>query len=121
MHGDFCLDPRDDGGKERPKPSKDIKKVKVGECYLKIGSGLTGEHKERLKQLLEKIDLFSWTIKDLPCIDPNFISHKLAVNLGAKPIVQARRRMGEKKDKVVQIETQKLLEGRFIHEIQYPT
>ncbi|XP_057443878.1 uncharacterized protein LOC130736035 [Lotus japonicus] len=59
--------------------------------------------------------------KDVPGIDPNDISHKLAIRPGAKPVVQARRRMGEEKDKAVQIETQKLIEANFIREVQYPT
>lgn len=53
------------------------------------------------KLLVENLDLFAWTIRNAPGIDPNYICHWLALNLGVKPLSQARRRMGEEKDKAV--------------------
>lgn len=110
----FFLDPRDDGGEERPEPMEDTKKIKVG-------SRLTTEHEGRRKRLLKQnLDLFAWIVKDVPEIDPDFISHKLAINPGAKPMVQVRRRMGEEKDKAMHVKTKNLLVVHFIQEIQYP-
>ncbi|XP_057426101.1 uncharacterized protein LOC130719494 [Lotus japonicus] len=121
-HEDFNLDLRDDSEELRPQPAEEIKSVHLSGRALKIGSTSSKEQEDRLVQLLKKnLDLFAWTIKDVLGIDPNVISHHLSIQQGAKPVVQARRRMGEEKDKAVQIETQKLLEGKFIREVQYPT
>ncbi|XP_057452750.1 uncharacterized protein LOC130744596 [Lotus japonicus] len=121
-HENFNLDPRDDSKELRPQPAEETKSVYLSGRALKIGSTLSKEQEDRLVELLKNnLDLFAWTIKDVPGIDPNVISHHLSIQQGAKPVVQARRRMGEEKDKAVQIETQKLLEGKFIREVQYPT
>ncbi|XP_057418260.1 uncharacterized protein LOC130712443 [Lotus japonicus] len=121
-HENFNLDPRDDSEELRPQPAEETKSVHLSGRALKIESTLSKEQEDRLVELLKNnLDLFAWTIKDVPGIDPNVISHHLSIQQGAKPVVQARRRMGEEKDKEVQIETQKLLEGKFIREVQYPT
>ncbi|XP_057443797.1 uncharacterized protein LOC130735944 [Lotus japonicus] len=121
-HEDFNLDPCDDSEELRPQPAEDTKSIQVAGRALKIGSTLSIEQEDRLIELLKNnLDLFAWTIKDVPGIDPKVISHKLSIQPGAKPVVQARRKMGEEKDKAVRVETQILLEGRFITEVQYPT
>ncbi|XP_057452760.1 uncharacterized protein LOC130744605 [Lotus japonicus] len=121
-HENFNLDPRDDSEELRPQPAEETKSVHLSGRALKIGSTLSKEQEDRLVELLKNnLDLFAWTIKDVPGIDPNVISHHLSIRPGAKPVIQARRRMGEERDKAVQIETQKLLEGKFIREVQYPT
>ncbi|XP_057417975.1 uncharacterized protein LOC130712123 [Lotus japonicus] len=121
-HENFNLDPRDDLEELRPQPAEETKSIYLSGRALKIGSTLSKEQEDRLVELLKNnLDLFAWTIKDVPGIEPNVISHHLSIQQGAKPIVHARRRMGEEKDKAVQIETQKLLEGKFIREVQYPT
>ncbi|XP_057417380.1 uncharacterized protein LOC130711680 [Lotus japonicus] len=121
-HENFNLDPRDDSEELRPQPAGETKSVHLSGRALKIGSTLSKEQEDRLVELLKNnLNLFAWTIKDVPGIDPSVISHHLSIQPGAKPVVQARRRMGEEKDKAVQIETQKLLDGKFIREVQYPT
>ncbi|XP_057443894.1 uncharacterized protein LOC130736058 [Lotus japonicus] len=121
-HEGFTLDPRDDTEDLRPQPIEETKAAKVKDKVLKIRSGLSGEQEARLIALLgENLDLFAWAIKDVPGIDPNIITHKLAIRPGAKPVVQASRRMGEENDKAMQVETRKLIEAQFIREVQYPT
>lgn len=74
----------------------------MGSRNLNIGSALKAEQEVRLKKLMEKIsNLLAWKIKDVPSIDPNLISQKLAINLGATPVVQARRRIGEENYKAI--------------------
>ncbi|MEX5523427.1 hypothetical protein ABFV50_33140, partial [Bacillus cereus] len=68
---------------------EETKVVVIGERSLKVGTSLTASQQDRLvKLLVENMDLFAWSAKDLPGIDPEFICHKLALNPGAKPIVQ---------------------------------
>ncbi|XP_057426098.1 uncharacterized protein LOC130719491 [Lotus japonicus] len=121
-HEGFSLDPRDDADDFRPQPLEETKSAQIKDKVLKIGSGLTKEQEERLITLLgENLDLFAWTIDDVPGIDPNVITHKLAIRPGAKPVIQPRRRMSDEKNKAVQVETEKLIKAQFIREVQYPT
>ncbi|XP_057454815.1 uncharacterized protein LOC130746263 [Lotus japonicus] len=106
----------------RPQPLEETKSVRVKDKILKIGSRLSKNQEDRLITLLgDNLDLFAWTINDVPGIDPSVITHKLGIRPGAKPVMQARRRMSEEKDKAVQVETNKLMKALFIREVQYPT
>ncbi|XP_057444129.1 uncharacterized protein LOC130736305 [Lotus japonicus] len=83
---------------------------------------MTKAQEQRFSKLLgENLDLFAWSHKDMPRIDPNFICHRLALNPGIKLVTQTRRRMGDEKDKAIQQEVNKLLAADFIREIKYPT
>ena len=102
---DFVLDPRDDFKQDRPRPIEEIKTITIGERSLKIGGSLTKEQEEQLtKVLANNIDLFAWTIKDVPGIDPNFISHRLTLYERVRPIVQIRRRMNAENNKAIKAE-----------------
>ena len=57
----------------------------------------------------------------MPEIDPNFVCHKLALDLRAKLDAQSKRKLGEKIQKAVAEETFKLLKARFIREVSYTT
>nr|KYP35063.1 Transposon Ty3-I Gag-Pol polyprotein [Cajanus cajan] len=71
--------------------------------------------------LTHNADLFAWTSADMPGIDPNFICHKLAIYKEAKPVSQRQRKLGGERREAVKLETQKLLDARFIREIKYTT
>lgn len=76
-----------------------VKDLTVAERVLKVGTNLCRNQEARLARLLEEnLDLFSWTIRDVPGIDPNFFCHQLAIAPGAKPVAQKKRKMD--KDKV---------------------
>ncbi|XP_057425912.1 uncharacterized protein LOC130719305 [Lotus japonicus] len=116
------LDPRGEGRVNRPTPIEETKELKFGEKILKIGTRLSESQEQRLSKLLgENLDLFAWSNKDMPGIDPNFICHRLALNPGAKTVTQSRRRMGDEKEKATQQMVNKLLAADFILEIKYPT
>ncbi|XP_057443900.1 uncharacterized protein LOC130736063 [Lotus japonicus] len=116
------LDPRGEGRVNRPTPIEETKELKFGKKILKIGTRMTEAQEQRLSKLLGKnLDLFAWSHKDMPGIDPNFICHRLALNTGIKPVTQTRRRMGDEKEKAIQQEVNKLLAADFIREIKYPT
>lgn len=67
------------------------------------------------------MDLFTWSIKDVLIIEPNFICHQLAISLDAMAVVQKKRTMGEEKMNDIRQETNKLMEVGFVREIKYPT
>ncbi|XP_057444763.1 uncharacterized protein LOC130737008 [Lotus japonicus] len=119
---EVSLDPREGFSDFKMTPEEETKTVKVGERNLKVGVNLTQIQESRLVQLLaENMDLFSWSARDLPGIDPEFICHKLALNPGMKPIAQLKRKMGEEKALAVKTETNKLIDAGFIREVKYPT
>ncbi|XP_057432548.1 uncharacterized protein LOC130725323 [Lotus japonicus] len=119
---EVSLDPRDGFLDPKMTSEEETKAIDIGERSLKVGVNLTASQEDRLVKLLsQNMDLFAWTAKDLLGIDPEFICHKLALNPGAKPIVQFKRKMGEEKAEAVKVETNKLLEAGFIREVKYPT
>nr|XP_025653448.2 uncharacterized protein LOC112749411 [Arachis hypogaea] len=83
------LDARIDD-KPRPEPEGDLEKFRVGEeddKFTFINRNLPHEMKEPLMEMIRaNADLFSWTPADMPGIDPQLISHHLAVKTGTKPV-----------------------------------
>ena len=119
---DYALDPRDHAVLDRTQPTEVTKKVAIGDRNLLIGSSMQADDEKKLIDLLGRnLDLFAWTIQDVPGIDPNFICHKLALDKGVRPVVQPRRKLNAEKTEAVRIEVDKLLKAKFIREIQYPT
>jgi len=66
-------------------------------------------------------DLFSSSVADMSRINPNVITHKLAICRSTKSITQKRRRLGEDKRMATIEETEKLLQTGFIEKIKYTT
>ncbi|RDX92901.1 hypothetical protein CR513_24906, partial [Mucuna pruriens] len=66
-------------------------------------------------------DVFAWSARDMPGVDPNFMCHQLSIEEGAKPVAQKKRKQGEEKREAVKEETCKLLSVGFVREVQYPT
>ena len=55
----------------------------------KTGTTLSLEMRTRLIRFLkENLDVFAWSHKDMPGIDPEVIQHKLNVNSEWKPVQQ---------------------------------
>ncbi|XP_072076434.1 uncharacterized protein [Arachis hypogaea] len=94
------LDARIDD-KPRPKPEGDLEKFRVGEeddKFTFINRNLPHEMKEPLMEMIRaNADLFAWTPADMPGIDPQLISHHLAVKAGTKPVAQRRRKMSQER------------------------
>ncbi|RDX80113.1 hypothetical protein CR513_39365, partial [Mucuna pruriens] len=82
----------------------------------KIWSIPKATYRGTLIQILrENLDVFAWSPTDMPYIDPNFLCHRLSI------ATRRKRRLGEKKKRVVKAKTTKLLQAGFIQEVQYPT
>ncbi|XP_015953033.1 uncharacterized protein LOC107477509 [Arachis duranensis] len=88
------LDARQDG-QPRPEPEGDMEKLQIGptkEEYTFINRNLPYDLKEDLSQLLKQNrDLFAFTPSDMPGINPDLMSHHLAVDPKAKLVAQRRR------------------------------
>ncbi|XP_072076615.1 uncharacterized protein [Arachis hypogaea] len=118
------LDARQDG-QPRPEPEGDMEKLQVGQTkdeYTFINKNLPYDLKEDLSQLLKlNRDLFAFTPADMPGIDPDLMSHRLAVDPKAKPVAQRRRKMSSDRAAEVKRQVQALLEANFIRELPYTT
>ncbi|XP_025625973.1 uncharacterized protein [Arachis hypogaea] len=118
------LDARQDG-QPRPEPEGDMEKLQIGptkEEYTFINRNLPDDLKEELSQLLKQNrDLFAFTPADMPGINPDLMSHHLAVDPQAKPVAQGRRKMSPDRAAEVKNQVKALLEANFIRELPYTT
>ena len=64
-------------------------------------------------------DVFAWSHKDMPGIDPSVIVHRLNINSASSPIQQKKRVFAQERDKAIAEEVRKLLEAGFIREVYY--
>jgi len=79
------------------------------------------EEKAYVDLLKEYKDVFAWSYKEMPGLDPKVAVHHLAVKSGARPIKQAQRRFRPELVPVIETEVNKLIEAGFIREVKYPT
>ncbi|KAM1940839.1 hypothetical protein ACFX13_028495 [Malus domestica] len=56
----------------------------------------TDEIEEYYQLLLKYKDIFAWTYKEMPGLDPTIDVHRMAVKPGTRPIKQAQRRYRSK-------------------------
>ncbi|XP_025625411.1 uncharacterized protein [Arachis hypogaea] len=118
------LDARVDD-KPRPEPEGDLEKCRIGDTEDKftiVNRNLPQELKEPLVEMIKaNADLFAWTPADMPGIDPEVMSHHLAVKAEAHPVAQRRRKMSCERAEEVAKQTASLLEAGFIRELDYST
>ena len=50
------------------------------------------EESKYFELLMEYKDVFAWTYKEMPGLDPTIVIHRLAIKQGVCPIKQAQRR-----------------------------
>nr|KYP70485.1 Transposon Ty3-G Gag-Pol polyprotein [Cajanus cajan] len=119
------LDPRSDAHDERPSPVDELDDLQIRKLpgqTTKISRQLTPELRQQLQaKILKNADLFAWSSADMPDIDADFISHRLAIHKEAKPVAQRKRKVGGERREAVIVETQKLLNAGFIREVRYTT
>ncbi|XP_015966785.1 uncharacterized protein LOC107490525 [Arachis duranensis] len=118
------LDARIDD-KPRPEPEGDLEKFRVGDTEEKftfINRNLPHELKEPLMEMIRaNADLFAWTPSDMPGIDPQLMSHSLAVKPEAQPVAQRRRKISQERAEELARQTAGLLEAGFIRELDCST
>ena len=62
------------------------------------------------------MDVFAWSPYEVPGVDPEFIMHKLTVDLSFPPKKQKPRRSAKEHVEVVRSEVRRLREARVIRE-----
>ncbi|XP_070011134.1 uncharacterized protein [Nicotiana sylvestris] len=97
------------GTDEEPRPTYISALLKVDEesTYIEI--------------LKEFWDVFAWSYKEMPGLDPKVAVHHLAVKNGARSVKQTQRRFRSDLVPLIETEVNKLIEAGFIHEVKYPT
>ncbi|XP_072073815.1 uncharacterized protein [Arachis hypogaea] len=111
--------------KPRPEPEGNLEKFRVGnteEKFTFVNRNLPHELKEPLMEMIRANgDLFAWTPADMLGIDPQLMSHHLAVKPEARPVARRRRKMSQERAEEVAKQTASLLEAGFIQEFDYST
>ena len=91
------------------------------EKFTRIGTSMKEKTKQDLLQFLrENIDVFAWSHKDMPGINPSVITHRLNVYPSSKPVRQKKWVFAPKRDNAIKEEVQKLTTAQFIREVYYP-
>ncbi|GMH29943.1 hypothetical protein Nepgr_031786 [Nepenthes gracilis] len=90
------------------------------EKYVHIGSSLREFVRDQLISFLrENSDVFAWSPIDMPGISSKIIVHKLGIDPRHKPVRQKRRNYSIEKLVAICEEVKKLLDARFVREVQY--
>ena len=90
------------------------------ERYTRVGTDLEEKSKKDLVQFLKKnVDVFAWSHKDMPGIDPGVITHRLNISPSFKPIRQKKRVFAPERDNAIKDEVHKLMAAKFIREVYY--
>ncbi|TYK28162.1 uncharacterized protein E5676_scaffold289G00760 [Cucumis melo var. makuwa] len=87
-----------------------------------ISASLSSEEEGKYMSLLtEYKDIFAWSYKEMPGLDPKVAVHHLAIKPGYRPIKQAQRCFRPELIPQIEVEVNKLIEAGFIREVKYPT
>ncbi|XP_038717270.1 uncharacterized protein LOC120010560 [Tripterygium wilfordii] len=87
-----------------------------------VSALLSPEEETKYIQLLQEyMDVFAWTYKEMPGLDPKIVVHHLSIKHGVRPIKQAQRRFRPELVPKIENEVNKLIEAGFIREVKYPT
>jgi hypothetical protein len=65
--------------------------------------------------------VFPWKTSNLTGVSRDIIEHKLQVNPSTRPRKQKLRKMPDEKVVATKAEVQRLLDARFIRDVDYPT
>ena len=103
-----------------------MKKINLGTLddprLIYVSALLTFEEEKMYIELLSEYkDVFAWSYKEMPGLDPKVATHNLAVKHGVRLIKQAQRRFRSKLIPKIEIEVDNLIEAYFIREVKYST
>ncbi|GKV44628.1 hypothetical protein SLEP1_g51790 [Rubroshorea leprosula] len=111
---------------EKPKlqPNQETETINLGteddRKEIKINAHLSIEDRKELIEILAKFqDVFAWSYKDMPGLDPDIAVHSIPLYSEAKPVKQKLRRIKLKVLLKVKEEVQKLLDVNFIEVAMY--
>ena len=78
------------------------------------------EREEMIALFKEYIDIFAWSYKDMPGLDPNIVAHKIPLLEGTEPKQQRLRRMSPEMSLKIKDEVTKQLNAGFLEVPLYP-
>ncbi|KAA0048376.1 uncharacterized protein E6C27_scaffold264G00950 [Cucumis melo var. makuwa] len=97
------------GTKEEPRPTF-------------ISTKLSDNDENEYVNLLKAYkDVFAWSYKKMPGLDPKVAVHRLVIKQEHRPVKQAQRRFRPELISQIEEEVNKLIEAGFIREVKYPT
>jgi len=79
----------------RVEPGEDVIQIKLKdkEHGTKLGISLGKKEAEMISQVLvQNVDMFAWTARDMPGVNPAVMSHRLSIYKDAKPVAQKKRK-----------------------------
>lgn len=75
--------------------------------------------KELTLFLRNNLDVFTWSLEDMPGIDPSTMVHQLNVSPSFLPVWQMKKVSSQERDKTIVEEVHKLLDVGLIREVYY--
>ena len=91
------------------------------EWVLRIGMKLSAWEEDQFKKFLsENLDVFAWSLIDMPGMNPYIICHKLSTLSEVKPVKHKPRKMNDERLQALYDEVDRLLKADFIRETFYP-
>ncbi|CAN6723759.1 unnamed protein product [Malus baccata var. baccata] len=93
--------------------------LKVNETLpVIIDADLNDTEEDKLLRILRKYqDALGWTLADIKGISPTLCMHRIFMEVGTKPTVEAQRRLNPIMKEVVRVEVMKLLDACIIYPI----
>ncbi|KAL0313661.1 UNVERIFIED_CONTAM: Transposon Tf2-12 polyprotein [Sesamum calycinum] len=86
-----------------------------------ISASLTQEEEGTYIALLHEFkDVFAWSYKEIPGLDPKVVVHHLSIKKGACPVKQGQHRFRPELISLIEGEVNKIIEVNFIREVKYP-
>jgi hypothetical protein len=127
-----CEDPsslRPNRGKKINAQLQSNEGVKIVPLYLVtpkqtvlVSEDLLPLYEEKLLFCLNRNkDVFAWSALDLVGVSRTIIEHNLGINPTVRPKKKKLQKMSDEKTEAVKGEVQRLVEGKFIEPIDYPT
>ncbi|XP_012839468.1 PREDICTED: uncharacterized protein LOC105959853 [Erythranthe guttata] len=104
----------------------ELKEINLGDAEnprpIYISALLAVNEEETYIELLHEFkDVFAWSYKEMPGLDPKVAIHHLSVKKGARPVKQGQRRFRPELVPAIEAEVNKLIDVGFIREVKYPT
>jgi len=105
----------------RPEPAGEVLKREIGGKKCKPDKSLDQETQDQIVEVIARhLDAFAWSASDMPRINPDFLCHRLTMDLKVRPVRQRQRKFNDERRRVLRQETQNLLSVGHTREIQYP-
>ncbi|XP_030941553.1 uncharacterized protein LOC115966460 [Quercus lobata] len=113
-----------EGKRTRAEPVKGLEEILLHDSRPKRSTKISTlasqlVHQALMTFLKENQDVFAWSHKDMPGINPLVMVHKLNVSPSFPPIRQKKRIFAQQRDKAIVEEVRKLQKAEFIREVYY--